>query len=61
MNSLHHGVPPATEGREKGRLFHASFAVHNISLGLSALQFDKKDSADTCPADVQLIVKGING
>lgn len=52
MNSLHHGVLPATEGREK-QMFHAPFAVDNISLGLSALQ---TTLWNTCPADIQLIV-----
>lgn len=56
MNSLHRGVLPATEGREKG-MFHAPFAVDNISLGLSALQ---TTLWNMCPADVQLIVRSAN-
>lgn len=56
MNSLHHGVLPATEGREK-QMFHAPFAADNISLGLSALQ---TTLWNMCPADVQLIVRSAN-
>lgn len=56
MNSLHHSVLPATEGREK-LMFYAPFTVDNISLGLSALQ---TTLWNMCPADGQLTVSSAN-